>query len=382
MSAAIARLAPAEGQPKITTNPAPAQRRKPRRALINLARASVLVGGVGLAIVIPLGWGHWVAGMTDQTTDNAYVRADTTPISTQVNGRIKRLAVADFQTVKAGDPLFEIDDAEYVARVSQAEAGVAAAEAALRNLESRIELQRLTITQAESGIAAILADRDRASQERGRQEALTRDGWTTAQRLELAVADTKRFDARLREKEAEVAVQRQQLEVLSTQEQQARAEQEGRRAALDLARIELGNTRIVAPVAGAVSASAAREGQYVRTGTQLISVVPLQQVHVIANYKETQLSRVRPGQLVSLKIDTFPGLELKGRVERLSPASGAEFSLLPADNATGNFTKVAQRIAVRIALDPAPELQGLLRPGMSVVTTIHTDRQATDAAAH
>lgn len=174
------------------------------------------------------------------------MRADTTPISTQVNGRIKRLAVADFQTVKAGDPLFEIDDAEYVARVSQAEAGVAAAEAALRNLESRVELQRRSIVQAEAGIAAIVADRDRATQERGRQEALTRDGWTTAQRLELAIADTKRFDARLHEKEAEVAVQRQQLAVLGTQEQQARAEQEGRNAALDLARIELGNTRIAA----------------------------------------------------------------------------------------------------------------------------------------
>lgn len=378
MSAIIARLVPTEESPKATITPAQAKKRMPRRALINLARASVLVGGVGLAIVIPLGWGQWVAGLTDQTTDNAYVRADTTPISTQVNGRIKRLAVADFQTVKAGDPLFEIDDAEYVARVSQAEAGVAVAEAALRNLESRVELQRRSIVQAEAGIAAIVADRDRATQERGRQEALTRDGWTTAQRLELAIADTKRFDARLHEKEAEVAVQRQQLAVLGTQEQQARAEQEGRNAALDLARIELGNTRIAAPVSGVVSASAAREGQYVRTGTQLISIVPLQRVYVVANYKETQLSRVHPGQAVSLKVDTFPGLTLTGRVERLSPASGAEFSLLPADNATGNFTKVAQRIAVRIALDPTPELKDLLRPGMSVVTTIHTDQQATN----
>jgi len=373
MSVTIARFTPAKEQPSAEAPAAPARKRIPRRALINLARAAVLVGGVGLAVVIPLGWGHWVAGMTEQTTDNAYVRADTTPISTQVNGRISRLAVADFQAVKAGDPLFEIDDAEYVARVAQAQAGVVAAEAALVNLESRVELQRRTIAQAEAGIAAILVDRDRATQEQGRQQALTRDGWTTAQRLEVAIADTKRFDARLLEKEAEVSVQRQQLVVLGTQEQQARAELEGRRAALDLARIDLGNTRIVAPVAGVVSASAAREGQYVRTGAQLISIVPLHKVHVVANYKETQLSRVRLGQAVSIRIDTFPDLVLKGRVERLSPASGAEFSLLPADNATGNFTKVAQRIAVRIALDPAPELEGLLRPGMSVVTTIRTD---------
>ncbi|MGO4666953.1 HlyD family secretion protein [Bosea sp. 2RAB26] len=380
MSAAVARLRPAEG-PAAKTSEQPGQhKRKPRRALINLARTSVLVGGVGLAIVIPLGWGHWIAGLTDQTTDNAYLRADTVPVSVQTGGRVTRVVVADFQPVKAGDALFEIEDTEHAARVRQAEAGVAAADAALRNTESRTELQHYVIAQTEAGIAAILADRDRAVQERGRQEALTRDGWTTAQRLELAVADTKRFDARLLEKRAEIAVQRQQLAVLGTQDQQARAELQSRRAALDLARVDLGYTRISAPIDGITNASSVREGQYVRTGSQLISIVPLPRVHVVANYKETQLSQVRPGQAVSVTIDTFPGRALTGRVERLSPASGAEFSLLPADNATGNFTKVAQRIGVRIALDPTPELEGLLRPGMSVVTTIHTDRLAPEQA--
>jgi membrane fusion protein (multidrug efflux system) len=379
MSATITRLAPIEGASQ-SAEPRP-QRKKPRRALINLARTSVIVGGIGLAVVIPFGWGYWMAGLTDQSTDNAYLRADTTPISAQVNGRVKRLAVTDYQPVKAGDLLFEVDDAEYVARVAQARGGVAAADAAIRNIESRLELQRRVIAQSEAGIAAIIADRDRAVHERGRQETLIRDGWTTAQRVELAVADTKRFDARLLEKQAEIAVQQQQLEVLDTQYQQAKAEQDSQRAALELARIDLGNTRIVAPVAGTASSSIVREGQYVRAGSQLISIVPLPRVHVIANYKETQLSQVRPGQAVSVKVDTFPGRVLTGHVERLSPASGAEFSLLPADNATGNFTKVAQRIAVRIALDPAPELEGLLRPGMSVVTTIHTDRVVAGNAA-
>jgi membrane fusion protein (multidrug efflux system) len=378
MSATVARLVPVEGQPNATE---PQRKKKPRRALINLARTSVIVGGIGLAVVIPLGWGHWIAGLTDQSTDNAYVRADTTPISAQVAGRVRRMAVADYQVIEAGEALFEIDDKEYVARVAQAEAGVAAAEAAIGNIDSRIELQRRVIAQSQAGIAAIIADRDRAAQERGRQEALTRDGWTTAQRLELAIADTKRFEARLGEKDAEIAVQRQQLAVLDTQQQQARADQESRRAALDLARIELGHTRITAPISGTVSASLVREGQYVRAGSQLISIVPLPHVHVVANYKETQLSKVRAGQAVSVTVDSFPGTVLTGRVERLSPASGAEFSLLPADNATGNFTKVAQRIAVRIALDPAAEIEGLLRPGMSVVTTIHTDRMAASKAA-
>lgn len=380
MSATISRLAPAESHPRTEQAAPSAPRRKPRRALINLTRASVLVCGIGLAVVIPLGWGQWVSGMTDQTTDNAYIRADTTPVSAQVEGRIRKVLVGDFQTVAAGDPMFEIEDAEYAARVAQAEAGVAAADAAMRNLDSRVELQRRTIAQAEAGVAAILADRDRALREQERQQALTREGWAPAQRLELVVAETKRFDAQLQEKEAEIAVQRQQLEVLATQERQAAAEQQGRAANLELARIELGHTRISAPIAGTVGTGAARDGQYVRAGTQLISVVPLQAVHVVANYKETQLAKVRPGQTVSLTVDGYPGEALTGRVERLSPASGAEFSLLPADNATGNFTKVTQRIAVRISLDPAPALEGLLRPGMSVVTTIHTDETARDAA--
>lgn len=345
-----------------------------RRSYLALARSAVIVVGIGLATVIPLGWGQWVAGFTNQSTDNAYLRADTTPISTQISGRVRMVAVHDFQRVKAGQLLGEIDPAEYDAKVGRATAAVTAAEIAIRNVASRIELQHRIIAQAGAAILAITADRDRAAGEYGRQTAAVEDGWSTGQRLEDALAANRRFEAQFAEKQAEADAQRQQLNVLNTQREQAEAELDIRKADLELARIERDHTRIVAPIDGVVNASSVRAGQYVSIGTRFISIVPLPDVHVVANYKETQLGRVRVGQEVTIRIDMFPGRSMKGVVEQIAPATGAEFALLPADNATGNFTKVAQRIAVRIKLVDVPDdLRGALRPGMSVLSTIHTD---------
>jgi membrane fusion protein (multidrug efflux system) len=352
----------------------PARKGRRTRSIVALTRSAVIVGGIGLATVIPLGWGQWVAGFTDQTTDNAYLRADTTPISAQVAGRIRTVAVSDFMSVRAGQVLAEIDPAEYRARVSRAGAAVSAAEAAIQNVDSQVELQHRLIAQADAEILAIAADQDRAAAEFGRQAALVKNGASATQRLEVATADTKRFQAQMVEKRAAAEAQRQQLDVLNTRRLQALAELDGRRAELDLANIELGYTRITAPVDGVVNASNVRAGQYVAVGTRIISVIPMPRVYVLANYKETQLGKVRPGQSATITVDTFPGRTLTGHVVRISPASGSEFALLPADNATGNFTKVAQRIAVRIELDNVPqELVALLRPGISVVSTIHTD---------
>lgn len=353
---------------------APQKKRRRKRTYLALARSAVIVMGIGLAIVIPLGWGQWVAGLTNQTTDNAYLRADTTPISSQIAGRVERMAVRDYERVSAGDLLAEIEPAEYRAKVERASAAVAAAEAAIRNVDSQIALQHRIIAQADAGILAIEADRDRAASEHIRQTMLVRDGWSTSQRLEGAVAEIKRFEAQMSEKRAEAEAQRQQLEVLKTQRDQAQAELGSRKAELDLAQIDLRHTQIMAPFDGVVNASSARSGQYVSVGTRIISVVPLPNVYAVANYKETQLEKVSVGQSVSITIDTFPGRTLTGWVEEIAPASGSEFALLPADNATGNFTKVAQRITVKIKLDVVPEdLKPLLRPGMSVVSTIHTD---------
>ncbi|MBB5701974.1 membrane fusion protein (multidrug efflux system) [Ochrobactrum daejeonense] len=356
-------------------------KRPRRRAYLTLARASVIVAGIGLAIVVPLGWGNWVAGMTNQTTDNAYLRADTTPVSAEVGGRIVRLLVEDYQQVKAGQLLMEIDPVQYQARVDQATAAVSAAQAAIRNTQSNIVLQQRMIEQAEAGLAALNADRERIVSEGQRQTSLTKDGWSTAQKLEAAIADVKRIEARIAEQQAEIAAQRQKLDVLATQSDQAKAELSSQQATLKLAQIDLDRTHITAPIDGVVGVSGAREGQYVRAGAQLVSVVPISKLYVVANFKETQLAKFRPGQVVSVTVDTFPGKELQGYVERLSPATGSEFSLLPPDNATGNFTKVAQRVGVRIALEQNSELEGRLRPGMSVVATVHTDRHIETTAS-
>lgn len=357
----------------------PRQTKKPRRkrSYLALARAAVIVMGIGLATVIPLGWGQWVAGFTDQSTDNAYLRADITPVSTQIGGHVRAVLVRDFERVHAGDILAEIDPSEYQAKVSRARAAVSAAEAAIRNVDSRVQLQHRIIAQAQASIEATAADRDRAAAEHGRQKTLARDGWSTGQRLEEALAASRRFEAQMIEKQAEVDAERQQLDVLATQREQASAELASRRAELQLAEIELGHTKVIAPTDGVVNVSSVRAGQYVSAGTRVISVVPLPNVYVVANYKETQLGKVRVGQAVTIAVDMFPGERLAGRIEQISPASGSEFTLLPADNATGNFTKVAQRIAVKIALTDVSEgLRQQLRPGMSVVSTIHTDTSA------
>lgn len=352
---------------------APEKKRR-KRALLTLARSSVIVAGIGLAVVVPLGWGSWMAGMTNQSTNNAYLRADQTAVSAEVEGRVTQLLVADYQAVKKGDLLMQIDPAEYQAQVMQAETGVRAAEARIENIASQIGLQRRVISHAEAGLATLEADRERLAAENRRQSTLKENGWASDQKVEAAIADMKRIEAQQIEKQAEIDTERERINVLNTEAQQAEAELNSRRAVLDLARLELDRTRVLAPIDGTIGVSGVREGQFVRAGAPVLSVVPMSDLYVTANFKETQLAQFQPGQAVSIRVDTFPDQPLTGHVERLSPATGAVFSLLPADNATGNFTKVAQRVAVRIALDDNPDLDGLLRPGMSVEATVHTDR--------
>jgi membrane fusion protein, multidrug efflux system len=338
-----------------------------------LLRLAVLVVAVAIVALFVTHWDSWVGQRSRQTTDDAYVRADITPLSAQIEGYVRRVLVSDFQLVKAGDLLVEIDDEDYQARVAQAEADVLGAEAAIQNLKARKDLQHAAISQAESVIAATAADVERTRLELVRQRALLANTYGTPQKVEQALADQKRFEANLGRDEAELQGQRRQMAVLDTQEIQLRAEAKAKRAALDLAKIDLGYTRIVAPVDGMVGERGVRAGQYVRAGTQVIAVVPLQNVWVIANYKETQLTRVAIGQKAEVIFDTFPGITITGRVDSIAPASGSQFTLLPPDNATGNFTKVVQRIPVKLLLDPASPLAGRLRPGMSAVATILTD---------
>jgi membrane fusion protein (multidrug efflux system) len=333
----------------------------------------VLAAACAVVVLFATQWDRWVGLSIRQTTDDAYVRGDITPLSAKVEGYVRRVGVDDFQTVKKGDLLIEIEDSDYRAKVAQAEADLLGAQAAIDNIKARKEAQHAQVAEAESAIIATQADVLRTQQEADRQRALLATTFGTQQKVEQAVADQKRLVATLARNQAELDAQRRQMAVLDTQELQLRADAKAKQAALDLAKINLGYTRIMAPVDGMVSERGVREGQYAHAGTQVISVVPLENVWVLANYKETQLTHVAIGQRAEIRVDTFPGIIVAGIVDSIAPASGAQFSLLPPDNATGNFTKVVQRIPVKLRIRPDNPLAGHLRPGMSVETTILTD---------
>ncbi len=351
--------------------PSPARRRL--WSVDVLVRVAVLAAAGAIVVLLTTQWDRWVGDATRQVTDDAYVRGDVTPLSAQVDGYVGHVAVNDFQRVQKGELLVEIDDADYQAQVAQAQAALLGAEAAIANIKSRKAMQKAQVAAAEAAIAATEADVERTKDEAERQRELLATTFGTAQKVEQAIAAEKRSAATLVRDQAALAAERQQLAVLDTEESQLRADYKAKAAALELATINLGYTRIAAPVAGEVSERGVRDGQYVHAGTQVISVVPLDNVWVIANYKETQLTHVAVGQRAEIRVDTFPGTVVDAQVDSIAPASGSQFSLLPPDNATGNFTKVVQRIPVKLRLDPNHPLKGRLRPGMSVIATILTD---------
>jgi membrane fusion protein (multidrug efflux system) len=356
-------------------------------AAVAAARAAALQRGAWSRFAIPLfavlvaflfvavatlRWDAWVGNAVTQTTNDAYVRAELTRLSSRVAGEVLTVAVNDFQRVKAGDLLIQIDPADYQAQVAQAEASVTAAQAALDNLSNQVELQYATIAQAEATLVSATAEEVLARQEQERQQSLSQTEAGTRQKFEQATAAYAKAQADVRASRAVIAAQKHQLEVLAGTKKQRAADVLGAQAALVAAKLKLGYTKIVAPFDGVVGERQVQPGDYVNIGSNLINVVPLPNVYVIANYKETQLTRVKPGQGVDITVDSFPDEKLHGRVERISPASGSQFALLPPDNATGNFTKVVQRVPVRIELDKNQPLLDRLLPGMSVVTNIRT----------
>jgi membrane fusion protein (multidrug efflux system) len=338
---------------------------------------AVLVAFVFIALAT-LRWDAWVGNAVTQTTNDAYVRAEMTRLSSRVAGEVLTVAANDFQRVKVGDLLIQIDPADYQAQVAQADASVAAAQAALDNLSNQVELQYATIAQAEAAQVSAAAEEVQARQEQERQQSLSQTEAGTRQKFEQATAAYAKAQADVRASRAVIAAQKHQMEVLAGTKKQRAADVLGAQAALAAAKLKLGYTKIVAPFDGVVGERQVQPGDYVNIGSNLINVVPLPNVYVIANYKETQLTRVKPGQSVDITVDSFPDEKLKGHVERISPASGSQFALLPPDNATGNFTKVVQRVPVRIIIDKNQPLLERLLPGMSVVTNIHTGDAGTD----
>lgn len=360
--------------PAATPVPPPKPTQRPASSLwsrlaIPLFAVIVALGFVALATQR---FDEWVGNSAVQTTNDAYVRAELTRLASRVSGEVLTVGVTDFQRVKAGDLMIQIDPADYEAQVAQSEAAVAAAQAVLDNLANQIELQYATIAQAQAARLSAEAVEVEARQEQERQQSLSQTESGTRQRFEQAVAGYAKAQADVRASRAVIAAQQHQLEVLQGTRKQRAADLEATKATLASAKLKLGYTKISAPFDGVVGERQVQPGDYVNIGTNLINVVPLPKVYVIANYKETQLTHVAPGQPVEITVDSFPREKLRGRVERIAPATGAQVALLPPDNATGNFTKVVQRIPVRIQFDDNQPLLARLVPGMSVVTSIDT----------
>jgi membrane fusion protein (multidrug efflux system) len=336
-------------------------------------RVFVVIGAGVLAWYVAGHWNRWTGAARYEATDDAYTAADVTPLSAKVSGYVATVGVIDYQTVRKGDLIVEIDASDYRAQLAQATANLAATQAALANLANQKDVHRALVRQAEATIRATEADLLRYDLEAKRQRELLQTRIAGTQQLvEQADANERRTSAQLQLNNAQLDQQKALLASLDVQQNQLQAQVDAAEAQVTLASNNVDYTRIVSPADGLVGLRQVRPGQFVNVGTQVISVVPLPRIWVIANYKETQMTNVRLGDPARVTVDAFPDLTLTGHVDSWSPGTGSTFALLPPDNATGNFTKVVQRMPVKIVLDPNPALGTLVRPGMSVEARIDT----------
>ncbi|MBZ9792271.1 HlyD family secretion protein [Rhizobium sp. 3T7] len=366
----LARVTEAPAAPAADVAPAVEAKGHNRRKIVKrtIVAAALLAG---VAFAVDYGHHYWTVDRFIESTDDAYVKADYTTVAPKVSGYVAEVLVNDNDAVKAGQVLAKIDDRDHQAALSQAKADVKAAAAALTNLDAQIELQQSIIGQARATIDASQATLDFARSDAARSQRLISNGAGTQSRAEQSQSLRDQAQAALQRDQAALVATEKKIPVLQTQRDQAVAQRDRAAAAQHQAELNLSYTQIVAPVDGTIGARTIRVGQFVTSGTQLMAVVPLHSVYVVANFKETQLTNVRAGQPVEVKVDSFPDVEIKGHVDSISPASGLEFSLLPPDNATGNFTKIVQRIPVKIVIDDEG-MSGLLRAGMSVEPEIDT----------
>jgi len=388
--------------------PAPAKAPEPEQSHVQpkakwrkfVVPALIVLLAVVIFATITWDWNSWEGGRIQQVTDDAYVRGDLTPLSTKVAGIVRDVKVTDYQQVRKGELIAELDSDDFRAQVDQATAAVEAAKAAIENNHRQRELQdsrieravagidqaKAQITAAQAGIQAVQADVVRARAERARQEALLQTRSATQQKVEQAVADDERLAAQLASRQADLEqaktllrgnedvaeAERRTKVVLESQDLQLIADLHAKQAALNASQVNLGYTKIEAPDDGTVGERQVRPGQLVSPGTQVISFVPRIK-WVQANYRETQLTNVKVGDAAEVRIDEYPGRVVQGKVLEIAPASGSQFALIPPDNATGNYTKVVQRIPVKIALEDS-SFANSLRPGLSVIATVRTSR--------
>jgi membrane fusion protein (multidrug efflux system) len=370
-----------------------------------MTKKTILIPAVilALALILFLGitnsWNSWESSSADQKTDDATVRADVTPLSTRVSGTVRQVNVADYDTVVKGQCLVEIEDADYRAALDQAKAALAAAEAEYagnqdtkRIQEQQIASARTSVAQAEAartaaqaGVAATEGDYLHAYQEIERQRALFNAKAATRQQLEAATANATRASSTLEARKADVARSNAagsqanvavaaalaQRAALNTRDGGLRAQIDARKAAITATEVNVAYTKICAPSDGTVGERHVRPGQLVAAGLQVIDLVS-NAPWIQANFKETQLRNIRSGDSVEIRIDSLPGEIFHGHVLQVAPASGSQFALIPPDNATGNYTKVVQRVPVKIALDPGEMKRARILPGLSAVVTIHT----------
>src|SRR5262245_15153317 len=346
-------------------------------------RKLLLIGASVLALAggAYFGWDYWTVGRFHVSTNDAYVKADNTTIAPKISGYIGEVLVGDNEQVKSGQVLARIDDRDFRVSVDQAKADVEAAKAAIANKRALRTAQRSVIEDARATIAVDQANRTVPLPDDKRYSQLASTGYGSIQNAQQAASRVAAARASVARDTASLESATTQLDVLKAELAQAQATLAHDEALLRQAELNLSYTTIVSPVDGVVGNRTLRVGQYVQAGTQLMAVVPTAAAYVIANYKETQLTDVRAGQPATIEVDTFPGVTFKGRVDSIAPASGQEFALLPPDNATGNFTKVVQRIPVKITLDPGSPLADELRPGMSVIPSIDTKRQELRTAS-
>ena len=367
-------LSPSAGAPAITA--------VYRRGTTGRGRASVqwLKQHLLLAVAVPVAAAlavagaayYWTVARFVVSTDDAYVQADSTLVAPRVSGYVAQVLIEDHQPVKSGQVLARLDARDFRAAWEQTRAEVQASEAEVGDLQAQLAEQRAIIARASASVTASVAALDLANINRDRYRKMAGIGFGSLQQSQEADAQARERTANLARDRAASSSAEGQTKVLQAKIVQAQALRERSQAIERQASLELGYTTITAPIDGVVAARTIRVGQYVQSGTQLMALVPLHEVYITANFKETQLTNVRAGEPVRLRVDTFPGAHLQACVESLAPASGLEFSLLPPDNATGNFTKIVQRIPVRIRLDSHDPLIGRLRPGMSVEASIDT----------
>jgi membrane fusion protein (multidrug efflux system) len=335
-------------------------------------RAIVFLLALTVLLVITTRWRVWETNERRQSTDDAYLQSDLTPIAARVSGYIREMPVQDYDHVQKGQLIAQLVDDDYKAAVAQLSAGVAAAAAQIGTIKAQHGLQEANVQAAQAAINAVLASVDQNGRDLTRQQKLLSTGSSSTEAGEKLKTTAAQLAAQLQQARAQASGAEHQLLVLDAQALQAQAAVAAQQAALDVARINLGYTQIRAPEDGIIGQRQLKPGQLVGVGGQITTLTPLPRIWVLANYKETQLTHMNVGAPATIAVDAYPGHTLRGKVLAFAPGAGSQFALLPPDNATGNFTKVVQRVGVKISIEEADGLIDRLRPGMSVVATVDT----------